>query len=422
MKVLWLVNMPPNVFSLKRLHRGQNYQGWIAGLAGAIAAHYPEMELTIAFESDKNEVETVDGITYCAFSTDSRGLRHAIQPLVRKLNPDIVHLHGSEGKFPALPTDAWCGKHVCMSLQGIINGYYPHYMGGLLSSELRKYSYAIRHFVLPFFGMKCHSTLDDAELWRTERSPSERKAFLHVENVLGRTFWDRAWTTYLNPGARYFQVGEVLRRPFYRGRRKAETVTSHMIYASACLTYPLKGGHWLLQAVAALKRKYPDVTLCIADSAGIAWPQQRLRHYFHSDYTVYLRSIVRRLGIEDNLILCPPLDAEAVAEKLSHAEVFCLPSAVENSPNSLGEAAMLGVPIVATDVGGVSSLVEHKREALLVPSSDPAVLAAAIDLLFSDCDMARTMADAAYQRAIRQYDPGIVAKQTFDAYSQICAR
>lgn len=56
------------------------------------------------------------------------------------------------------------------------------------------------------------------------------------------------------------------------------------------------------------------------------------------------------------------LNETDMCERYSRANVFILPSAIENSPNSLGEAMLVGIPVVATDVGGVKNLMTDKKE------------------------------------------------------------
>ena len=51
-----------------------------------------------------------------------------------------------------------------------------------------------------------------------------------------------------------------------------------------------------------------------------------------------------------------------MCEQYLKANVFVLPSAIENSPNSLGEAMMLGTPTVVSDVGGVKNMIDHEKE------------------------------------------------------------
>ena len=85
--------------------------------------------------------------------------------------------------------------------------------------------------------------------------------------------------------------------------------------------------------------------------------------------------------------------------------VFVLPSTIENSPNSLGEAMLLGVPCVASDVGGVTSMLEHEKEGLVYQSSAPYVLAHHIVRLFDLKADAARFGGAAAARARITHDP-----------------
>jgi glycosyltransferase involved in cell wall biosynthesis len=90
-----------------------------------------------------------------------------------------------------------------------------------------------------------------------------------------------------------------------------------------------------------------------------------------------------------------------VAEVMSDADVVVLASRNEGTPVSLIEAAAAGTPVVATDVGGVSSVVEHGRTGLLVRPGDSSALAAAISRLVADPATAREFGVEARQVAQR---------------------
>ena len=188
------------------------------------------------------------------------------------------------------------------------------------------------------------------------------------------------------------------------------------------MAYPLKGGHWLLRAIAALKRDYPDVQLRVANAERVR-PKKTFKSWLRrNEYQRYLWRIIEENGLQDNVVLMPSLTAEQVAEELRSAEVFCLPSMCENSPNSIGEAMLIGVPIIATNVGGVSSIVDNGKEGVLVPSGDPAVLAAGISQFFSEPDRARILADNAFATAKKRYDSECVVKQLLETYEAICGK
>jgi glycosyltransferase involved in cell wall biosynthesis len=83
------------------------------------------------------------------------------------------------------------------------------------------------------------------------------------------------------------------------------------------------------------------------------------------------------------------------ASLYDRADIFVLPSHSEGSPNALLEAMAAGLPVIATQVGGVAEIVEHDRTGLLVPPDDPHALAAALARLAGDRRLRRRLGDAA---------------------------
>ncbi len=90
---------------------------------------------------------------------------------------------------------------------------------------------------------------------------------------------------------------------------------------------------------------------------------------------------------------------------LATLDVYVSPSVTEALGLGLIEAALAGVPTVATDVGGVSEVVLAEQTGLLVPPSDPHDLALAIGRLLSDRTLARGLATAARARCLVEFDP-----------------
>jgi glycosyltransferase involved in cell wall biosynthesis len=107
-------------------------------------------------------------------------------------------------------------------------------------------------------------------------------------------------------------------------------------------------------------------------------------------------------GLEDTVELAG--FATDVRPFLAGAQATCLPSLFrEGMPTSLLESMLAGVPVVASDVGGVKDLVAHGRNGLLVPPADPAALAAALDRLLSDRDLAAGLAAEAARATLPSY-------------------
>lgn len=126
---------------------------------------------------------------------------------------------------------------------------------------------------------------------------------------------------------------------------------------------PIYDNATALQAFALVVARMPGARLVIAGTG----PERAA-----------LEVLARELGVASMVRFAGRLDREAMAELLRECTVALNPSRVDNTPNSLLEALASGVPVVSTDVGGVSFIVEHGVTALLVPPQDPAAMAQAV--------------------------------------------
>jgi glycosyltransferase involved in cell wall biosynthesis len=111
-----------------------------------------------------------------------------------------------------------------------------------------------------------------------------------------------------------------------------------------------------------------------------------------------------------------------VAEWWRAADIGALCSSSEGMPVSLMEAAACGVPVVATDVGGVSELVAHGRTGLVVPPGDVAAFAAALDALIADVPRREEMGRRARERAVADFSVGRQVDALVDVWNDALGR
>jgi len=126
--------------------------------------------------------------------------------------------------------------------------------------------------------------------------------------------------------------------------------------------------------------------------------------------------LIDALQLKEHVILLPPLSAEEMAAEMLRANVFLSPTSIDNSPNAVGEAMMLGLPIVSTPVGGVPSFVHHEENGLL---AEPDALASAIIRIFDNPTLAKSLGTKAYHTALRRHDREQTAEQYMSAYQDI---
>ena len=128
---------------------------------------------------------------------------------------------------------------------------------------------------------------------------------------------------------------------------------------------------------------------------------------------------MKKYHLEDKLYFLGDLSADEMKQAFLDANVFALTSTLENSPNSLGEAMLLGVPCVAADVGGVRNLMCHGEEGLVYASGDIRALTEDILQLFAMEEKAAALGEKARAHALKTHDPEKNLQDLMDIYHAI---
>jgi glycosyltransferase involved in cell wall biosynthesis len=238
----------------------------------------------------------------------------------------------------------------------------------------------------------------------------EKRALRSVDFINGRTEWDKAHAFFINPQASYGHNDETLRMPFYEGQWELEHCQNYRIFMSQA-HYPIKGLHMLLQALPAVIADYPNAEVHIAG------------HDFFNNrgckingYGYYINRLIQKLGLSENIYFTGLLDGDEMKAQYLKAHVFVCPSAIENSPNSLGEAQMLGTPVVASWVGGIPSMVEHGVSGLLYRFEEPEHLAAHILNVFANVELCKKLAIGGREAAQMRHNPERNAHNLYKSY------
>ena len=158
-----------------------------------------------------------------------------------------------------------------------------------------------------------------------------------------------------------------------------------------------------LRALALVRQKCPGAHMTIAGEG----PERAM-----------LMELTHALGLKDHVVFTGSIDNERLQDLYKHADLFLNSSVVDNMPNSILEALASGVPIVSTDAGGISFMVEHGKTALLVPPRDPDAMASAALALLDDPQHAARLAEAGVLLA-QQYSWPNVRGRLFGVYSAL---
>lgn len=133
-----------------------------------------------------------------------------------------------------------------------------------------------------------------------------------------------------------------------------------------------------------------------------------------------LEALARRIGVGESVcFLGFRADAREVTGLL---DVLVVPSLTEGSPLVVLEAMAAGVPVVASDVGGIPDQIRHEREGLLVPPGDPKALEVALLCLLRDPAYARVLGEEGRRRAHSEFGHGRMVRRIEEVYLEILGR
>lgn len=227
------------------------------------------------------------------------------------------------------------------------------------------------------------------------------------------------------------------------GRRRSPHVILVSDYAGRCLPpRPVGGRTWRINNPIdgsffdVRGRARPGRILCcsrvqrIKNITGLidafgdvlrAHPQAELRVAGKPD-PEYLLECERRacsLGLGAKVRFLGGLSVAEVQGELSKAACLALPSFQENAPLAIAEAMAAGVPVVASNVGGIPEMVEHGRSGFVVDPFDAKELAAALTAVLSDRRRAAAMGRRGRAIAAARFRPSVVCGLTLRAYAEI---
>ena len=133
-----------------------------------------------------------------------------------------------------------------------------------------------------------------------------------------------------------------------------------------------------------------------------------------------LRGVEERINAD--VVYCTDLGWKDAMLKLKESRVLVIPSRVESLPQVIIEAFYLRVPVVATDVGGVSEIITNGKTGLLIPPEDPEKLADSINRLLREENLACSLADNGYQYAMKNLTWDAMLPQYVKFYEDLLAK
>lgn len=418
MKILLMGAPTTNGYKAFGLKNNISAGGWVENLIRHISKE-KGVQLSVCFYADfvsNLQWKEYDAVMYYALPARVRTLASCNKAMVRDLSimlqnakPDVVHIMGTEREYDLRLLELAGADAVVFSVTGLVSYIENHYYAGIEEKNFRKRTLGDY--------LRNGGPIREKKLFKLF-GVFEKQSLQMCQYVMGRTNWDEACVKQINPNIEYTHCGEILNPIFYQRRWEINKTVKHRIFVSQA-SYPIKGIHQLLKAFPIILKSYPDSQIVIA-GPNILSSRTIMDQIKRTTYAKYLQRMIKQLKIpKEKIIYTGLLNAEEMAEQYLQANVFVLPSSIENSPNSLGEAMILGMPCVASCVGGVQDMVKDKKDGFLYPFNEYYMLAHYVCKIFSDQDLAINLGENARKSAQKRFKPETVKKVTLDVYRQI---
>ena len=427
MKVVWFSATPIS------LNAGENTgvegKGWISALL-QLALDLEGLELVVAYENyspEKKAAAQAGRLKIVPINISRYSKRQIIKDMmtkrevdelviaeglriVREEKPDLIHVFGTEWCFGMLT------KHVNMLNVPVvihIQGLWSQIRNCLLlpgqCSLFDRLKPELLTHPLGLFARYHYYNIS------TERHLREEDILRGNKYFMCRTRWDEGVVRFYNRDAKIFHVDEALRTDFMNCSRRWEVKKSEEVKSEKviriCTTgacYSIKGPDVVLKTARLLK----DNTDYRIEWKWIGGSDEDIRE-FEKLTKIKAKDVgVRMMGT---------LSAQQMIDELLTADMYVHASYADNSPNAVCEAQALGLPVIATDAGGVVSLFSEGYDRnMIVPVNDPFYLASRIIALREDRHHAQQLSHENWIIAHKRHDYHRIAKQLQDSYLEIC--
>jgi L-malate glycosyltransferase len=412
MKIIWFINIPNNHIIKK--YKLNIYDGsWIGSIEKKLIGKKDISLIIISFSNKKNDYYKYKNIFYYNFNKKENGfLKRWLFPLdnnkyinicikiIKDLNPNIIHIHGTE-EFYGLITRKI--KIPCViSVQGFLQDCNKKYLYAVKNNEILKEVLYRKGRFLRGSGYLYNKYI------MSKRAKREIKIYKENKYFIGRTIWDRNNLNLINYNSKYFKCEEILRKDFYTCQKwNIKKLKKHRIIITLSPMH-YKGLHILLEAINILKEgKYKNIKLVV------------IGNIINSNIWEYITTIIRQYNLEKNVNFIGEKSASQIAYNLRNASIFICSSFTENSSNSLMEAMIVGIPCIASYVGGTPSFLKNNINGMFFSPGDPFDLAGKIMNILENNKLAEKMSTNSIKTIEKSNEPDKIVKKLLNIYKKI---
>lgn len=412
MKILWLTPTPCGANEI--LDPQAVFGGWLESLESEIVKNNI-VDLHVAFYwNQKINCFKHNGVKYYPIyrrntgnklqrwykrllfkNNDESELKKIIE-LVQDIKPELIHVHGTEENFGLITLNLKIP--VVVSIQGLLMPYLLKYFSGISKIELIRFE-SLKHFL--FLNTFWYSYLK-----MQFNSKREKYILENCRHILGRTLWDYRITRLISPHSNYYLSDEILRSEFYDSIWNYPTEVEFTIIS--VISNRLYKGLETIYSTSLLLNKF---------GVNHKWNVVGIEN--NDNFNRLMIKKFKSNIKEHSVNILGKMKPKELIESMKLSHVFCQVSHIENSSNSLCEAMLLGMPIVATFAGGTDTILENNLEGYLFQGGDYLSLAGIIRELYKNPNKSMEIGKKARQRALFRHDSKRIGDGVIKIYRSV---
>ncbi len=364
------------------------YSPWIVNLLfglDRILDNNDEVHLICNKICLKKEIHFKDGMIHYHFLPMPKSLpklwflefyvkkRRNLLRFINEIRPDIVHGHGTEREYGI--TAVSCRFPSLLTIHGLLNEIYK-------SNE-------------DIYGIRNKINIGIRKYFE-EITLKKAKNFIFItpwiEDIIGKKYIvNNSFNIINSVSSGFFNIKKIW------GSNK-------IVYVGRIDR--LKGLTDLIKAMGIAVAKNPKITLDI---------------YGHGNgsYADHVNDIIKQNNLSSHIKKHGFISNNKLPEVLSNAEIFVLPSSMENCPVAILEAMATGTPVIATKRGAIPFVVDEGKTGYLIEYGDYRRIAEYILDIVSNSDLKIMFSKNAREKALKYFHPIEVARKHYEAYKTI---
>lgn len=403
-KILWIVNTP--LGPLGEAIYGKRSGGvWMDALLEDFkkSNDYQVIVVTTAAIKDKIEIEE-DGITYVAlpdappllYNENKENNIQSWKHLLEKIKPDLIQAWGTEF------THGLCALHEAgtipsvIYMQGVCKAIAENYEAGISTDELKK--------TVTFRDLVRHDSILQQKAKFELAANKEAEMIRLAGRIICENDWCEKTIKEICSDIEVYRCPLSINKVFIEHNWEINNIERHSIICTAS-GYTIKGLHMALRAAALLIDKHLDLKVYVPGTPVVQKKdiESQIRK---NGYSKYIEKLIEKLNIEDHIVWLGELTQEELAKQYEKSHVFVMSSSIENHSSSLKEAMMVGLPSIASAVGGVPEYVTDGENGFLYKYDEYHLLAERISRIFDNDDLAQELSDKAKKSMRKLHEKG----------------